>query len=263
MEVVHDEPGGGQPGGDRGGIRLVGVDHHVADPGQPRRRLRAEPVGHGHGAASRENIDQTTGVEVDDPGHQHGRVLGGRRQERCLIEPDGGGCAEAGQVIDPGPAMVTHGRHRRVPGHAEVPGRLRDGVLLRADPPADLCPRPFGQDRPWGDLVDLLGPRRRWAGRLGAAPQALGPHQPDRPASDRKIAHDDPAAAVADRPRRAYLAPGSILGGLDGEEPLAAVVVEELGGHHEPVQPEQRGHAATVTFHQGPPVDAVLNKPHQ
>jgi hypothetical protein len=29
--------------------------------------------------------------------------------------------------------------------------------------------------------------------------------------------------------------------------------------HHELVEPDQRGHAATVAFHQGPPVDAVVN----
>src|SRR5690606_28916096 len=114
-------------------------------------------------------------------------------------------------------------------------------------------------NRPPADLVDLLGPGPSRTRRLRAAPQALGPHQPDRSTRDRQVAHHDPATAVADRPRRAGLAPGSILGRLDGEEPLAAVVVEELGGHHEPVQPEQRGHAATVAFHQGPPVDAVLN----
>ena len=53
--------------------------------------------------------------------------------------------------------------------------------------------------------------------------------------------------------------PRAVLGRLDSEEPLAAVVVEELGGHDEPVEPDQRGHATTVAFHQGPPVDAVVN----
>ena len=88
MEVIDHQPGVGQAVGDRGGVGLVGVDHHMADPGQPRRRLRRQPVGDRHGAASRQNIDQAAGVEVDDPGHQQRRVLGGGRQERRLIEPD-------------------------------------------------------------------------------------------------------------------------------------------------------------------------------
>ena len=40
MEVIHDQPGGGQTLGDGGGVGLVGVDDHVADPGQPPPRLR-------------------------------------------------------------------------------------------------------------------------------------------------------------------------------------------------------------------------------
>jgi hypothetical protein len=54
-----------------------------------------------------------------------------------------------------------------------------------------------------------------------------------------------------------------MLGGLDRQPPLAAGVIQKLGAHHEPVEPEQRGDAATVAFHQGPPVDVAVGQPHQ
>ena len=82
VEVIDHQPRVGQPDSDGGGVGLVGVDHHVGDPGQPGGRLRAEPVGDRHGAASRENVHEAARIEVDDPGHQHGRVLGGGGQER-------------------------------------------------------------------------------------------------------------------------------------------------------------------------------------
>jgi hypothetical protein len=63
---------------------------------------------------------------------------------------------QAGQVVDAGLAVVTHGGHRRVPGHPEVPGGLGDRALAGPDPPADLRPDPFGQHRPRGDLVAIL-----------------------------------------------------------------------------------------------------------
>jgi hypothetical protein len=89
MEVIDHEPGLGQARGHGCGVGLVGVDHHMADPRQPRRRA---------------------------------------------------GSTEADQVIDPGPAVITHCGHRRVPRHAEVPGRLGHGVLGRLDTTGALAP---------------------------------------------------------------------------------------------------------------------------
>ena len=240
VEVVHDEAGVGQAGGHRGGVGLVGVDHHVTDPGQPRRRLRPQPVGHRHGAASSQNIDDATLIDVDDPRHQQRRVLGGGRQKRRLIEPQRARGAQAGEVVDAGPAVIAHGGHGRVPGHPEVPGRLGDGMLTRPDQPTDLGPGPFREHRPRGDLPGLLGPGPRRAGRLAAAPKPLGPHQHHRAIRHRQVANDHPPAAVADRPHPADLAPGSVVGGLHRQPPLAARVVEQLGGHDEPTEPDQR-----------------------
>jgi hypothetical protein len=263
MEVIHDQPGGGQALGDGGGVGLVGVDDHMADPGQPRRWRGRQPVGDSGSAASRQNIDQTTLVEVDDPGHQQRRALGGGGEERGLIQPDRSWGTEAGEVIDSGSTVVARcgpSPHARTP---EVPGGLGDRVLCRADPVGDLSPGALGEHRPRGDLVGLFGPRARRAPRLRAAPQALGPHQHHRPIRQRQVTDHHPAPAMAPRSHTTGRAPRPVLGGLHRQPPLAARVVEQLGAHHEPVEPDQRGHAATVAFHQGPPVDVAVEQPHQ
>ena len=155
MEVIDHQAGIGQSRGHRRGVGLVGVDHHMADARQPWGRLRRQPVGHRDGAASRENLDEAALVEVDDPGHQHGRVLRGPSEERRLVEPDRAGGAEAGRVIDAGPAVIAHRGHRRVPRHAEVPRGLGDGVLSGTETMSDLRPSPLGQHGPWRDLLGL------------------------------------------------------------------------------------------------------------
>jgi hypothetical protein len=77
-------------------------------------------------------------------------------------------------------------------------------------------------------------------------------------ARHREITYHNPAAAVVNRTHTTGRAPGPILGRLDREPPLAAVVVEQLAVSDKAVEPDQRGHTATVAFHQGPPVDAVV-----
>jgi hypothetical protein len=103
---------------------------------------------------------------------------------------------------------------------------------------SDRRPSPLGQHGPWRDLLGLLQPGPGRTRRLGAALQALGPRQHHRPICERQIPHHDPAAAMADRSHTAGLAPGPILGGLHRESPLAARLVEHLGGHDEPVEPK-------------------------
>jgi hypothetical protein len=140
VEVVDHHPGGGQALGHGGGVGLVGIDHHMADPCQPWRRLDREPLGDRDSAASRQNIDESSCVEVDDPGHQQRRAFRGGGEERGLIQPERPRGTETGEVIDAGPAVVAHRGHRCVPGHPEVPGRLADRVLCGVDPPGDLGP---------------------------------------------------------------------------------------------------------------------------
>ena len=177
---------------------------------------------------------------------------GGGGQERGLVQPDRRRCPETGQVIDAGLAVIPHRGHGRVPAHPEALRRPGDGLLTEPDPAGDLGSGPLGEHRPRGDLVGLLRPGPHRAGRLRAAPQPLGPHQHHRPIGDRQIPHLDPAAAVADGADPAGRAPGPVLGRLDRQPPLARLLVEQLGAHDEPVEPEQRRHATTVAFHQGP-----------
>jgi hypothetical protein len=64
MEVIDHQPGGGQALGHGGGVGLVGVDDHVANPGEPPLRLRRQPVGDRCSAASWQNVDEAAGVKV-------------------------------------------------------------------------------------------------------------------------------------------------------------------------------------------------------
>jgi hypothetical protein len=68
---------------------------------------------------------------------------------------------------------------------------------------------------------------------------------------------------MARRSHTTGLAPGPILKGLHRQPPLAAALVEQLSGHNQPVEADQRRHAATVAFHQGPPLDVAVEQPHQ
>jgi hypothetical protein len=120
----------------------------MADPRQPRRRLGGQPAGHRGGAASRQNIDQPARVEIEDPGHQQPLTVSGGGQERRLVQSDRLRGAQAGEVIDPGPAVIAHRRHGRVPRDTEVAGRLGDRVLIRSDPTGDLGAGPLGEHRP-------------------------------------------------------------------------------------------------------------------
>jgi hypothetical protein len=52
VEVIDHQAGLGQSSAHRGGIGLIGVDHHVVDRSQPTGGLGAEPGGHRGGAAS-------------------------------------------------------------------------------------------------------------------------------------------------------------------------------------------------------------------
>jgi hypothetical protein len=136
-------------------------------------------------------------------------------------------------------------------------------VLGGADPAGDFGAGLLGEHRPGGDLVGLLGPRARRARRPRAAPDALGPHQHHRPVRQRQIPHLHSPAAVPDRPNPAGRAPDPILGGLHRQPPLPARLIEQLGAHPEPIEPDESGDAATVVFHQGPPVDVAVEQPYQ
>jgi hypothetical protein len=151
--------------------------------------------------AAFDDIEEPVTVQVDEPGEQQRRVLGGGGEERGLIQTQRGGRPEPGQMIDPRPAVVAHRRHGGVPGHPEAAGDLGARPARFADEAADLGTGPLGQRRPGRDLIDLLGPRRDLAVRIGTPPGPLGPHQHHRPIRHGQVADLDRAPAVADGPR--------------------------------------------------------------
>jgi hypothetical protein len=117
-----------------------GYGSHSAEmrSASPPSRLRPQPLGDRPGAASRQHVHQPAGVDVDDARRQQrgGRGRGG--QERRLVHPDGRRGAHAGEVVDPGPAVVAHRRHGGVPAHAEALGASSHRLLAGAHPAGDL-----------------------------------------------------------------------------------------------------------------------------
>ena len=178
------------------------------------------------------------------------------RPARSPPAPRGGPGDRHGAGRDPTPRPWPRASPPRSPGG---PG---DGLLTEPDPAGDLGSGPLGEHRPRSDLVGLLRPGPHRTGRLRAAPQPLGPHQHHRPISHRQVPHLDPAAAVAHgtTPQAAHQPRSSVVSTASHHSPVAS---SSSWAHDEPVEPEQRRHATTVAFHQGPPVDVSLRQPHQ
>jgi hypothetical protein len=99
VEVVDHQAGVGQPGGDRGGVGLVGVDHHMVDPHQPSGGLRVEPAGDRGGAASRQTSTRRPVSRSMIP-------VTSRVGCSAVAVRNAGGCAIRHTVND---AVVAHG----------------------------------------------------------------------------------------------------------------------------------------------------------
>jgi hypothetical protein len=236
---------------------------HVADPGQPRRRLGRPPPGDRDSTTGRQNIDEATGVEVDDPGHQHGGVLCGGGEERGLVQPDRTRGAETGEVIDAGSAVsrtaaiaVCHDTPKSRAAWATEcsSGPTRRAISARA--------RSVSTARAaiWSDSSDQV--------RAGHAGSGQRHRRLDHTSTTGRSARGRSRTTTRRRPwptarTAAGLASGPALGGLHRQPPLTGRLLEQLGAHDEPLRSNQRGHAATVAFHQGPPVDVAVGQPHQ
>ena len=252
MEVVDDDRGVGQPAAHGGGVGLMRVDDDVFDPVPPGLGLGGEPGGDGVLGAAFEHVDGVAGVEVHDVGDEHRRRRLRRCQERRLIEADRPWCAERGHVSGACSSVVSDGVHGRPPRHAELAGECGDGLAARADPAGDVGAGAFGEHGSFVDLMRRVGEAADRAVRVGATPQLLAPHQPNRHPRDRQVAHDVATPVVAPRSAAtARAADRAERSAFDPQRPLSAH--EPAGGDHELVQPDQRGRVATVILHQGPP----------
>lgn len=168
-----------------------------------------------------------------------------------LIDTEVGDPFETAVRGDQAVAVIDHGLMRGRPADTELAGDLGDGVELAADPTAHLPAGAFGQRRTHPDLIGGLRPRPPIAQQFTTAPGALGPDDHDRCSGDREIAHEHPAAAVADTEHPTHPTRRACLVRLDREPPLA--LMHRLGAHREPGQVEQhrRVRVATTVPHAG------------
>ncbi|MDZ7677065.1 MAG: hypothetical protein U5K29_00775 [Acidimicrobiales bacterium] len=155
-------------------------------------------------------------------------------------------------MTGPGASVVAHGIHGRPPTHAELGGECGDGLAAGTDSAGDVGACSFGEHRAFVDLVALIGEGRDGAVGVGAAPQLLAPHEPDRHTRDRQVAYDVAAGVVAPRsPAAARAADRGEGPAFDPQCPLPAQ--QPAVRDHELVQSDERGCIATVILHQGPP----------
>jgi hypothetical protein len=180
----------------------------------------------------------------------------GGGQEGSLGHADRAGGTEPGLVIDPRPAPIPTPRPTLCATTPQGTGLLgrrtarRDGLAGRSRL-APVRSAPLGV-RSGRTPLTMRPPPRDSA--TTAWPTPAPPAGP--PATDHA------PAPGPDGPHLANLAPGALGRGLDRQPRLAAGFLEQLP-HEEPVEPDQRGDAATVALHQGPPLDVAVERAHQ
>src|SRR3546814_8772603 len=168
------------------GISDGSSDVCSSDLTPPGLRAGGEPVRGRLRAAALDNIEELRWPS-DINNRRHPRPVAPRpgAHEQGLVETDRADRPEPLRILDQRCAVGDDRVHHRVPIAAQLLSDRRDGAA-----PADLCghppPGPVSEPRTWRcDLAVLLGPRPDLAGRLGAAPPALVPHQ-HRWASERR-----------------------------------------------------------------------------
>jgi hypothetical protein len=253
MKVVHHHGGVAEWCDQGAGIAAPGVQGHRSHPGQPASRLGAEPAVHRGPGPVGHQVQQSSVLQVDQPGDPSGGRDPGRLEEAGLVQPQRGHTVQPRGVIHQRSAVLVDGAHDGRPANPQVTGDRGDRVGVLADPPTRLGPGPLGQHRPGADRGRAFGPGPYPTGRLTTAPDPLAPGQHDRPAADRQVAHPDRAAAVELGPHPAALTADHRGRGLDLELPLTGR--DPRDQDLKAVQAEQRRPGrTTVLTHLGPPL---------
>ena len=200
VKRVDHQDGVGQMGGHAVGVAPEGVDGHRVDAGQPRRGSGAQPVVHRLAAATSDDVEEATPIQVHEVGGEGGVAVGVGPQEGDLVEAQRPHVGAPVGIVDQRSAVVVDSRHDRRPAHPEVPGHTRHRPVLLAHLTAGLGPGPLRHRRPGGDLGGPLGPAGDVAVGLGAAPDALGPHHHHPPPAGGQVPHPHPAPALGQCP---------------------------------------------------------------
>ena len=179
-----------------------------------------QPAAHRSSGAVGYHIQQPATLQVDQTGDPSGGCQADRLEEVRLVQAERSYPVQAGGVLHQRGAVVSHRPHDGRPANPQVTGDRGDRMGVLADPPAGLSPGPLGQHRSGADRGCLLGPGADPTRRLWTAPQALAPPEHHRPASERQVTHQDPAAAMELGPHPTALTADHGGGGLDLELPL-------------------------------------------
>jgi hypothetical protein len=145
-------------------------------------------------------------------------MLGGGREERGLVDAQRPHRAHPGRVVDERGAVAHDGVHHGPPADPELSGDDRDRHCEFAHLTGGLSPRPQGEHRPVGHVLDRFGP-----GLLGAVGVHTGPPT---------LQHDEAGRAPEAR-QVSDLTREPILGlGPHATTPTALDVGRRLDGDH-------------------------------
>ena len=231
VEGIGDQGGPGHHDLEHPPVGAREVEGAVLDAFTKRARLFGQP-GDGLGtAATRDDVEELAGSDVDDLGGEVLAVRGTGPHHEHLVEPEGAHLADAFLIrVEQGFAIGDDGVVHGVPVAAELLGHLVDAARTTADLDRRPPSRPRGQHlaRP-GNPIILLGPRAHGAVPVGTHPPALVPHQAGRALEEREVDQlnrgavldpgEDPAPRTPhERGRRFDVDPGHAIGTVFGAQ---------------------------------------------
>ena len=209
-----------------------------------------------------DHVDHDAGLEIDEAGRVHRRVLAVGFEERRLVDTELSDDADTFGIINQRSAVFDHRVHHCRPTHPELAGETsyRSGVLT--DLAARLRTGAARQHHLRVDMIGVLGPRLRVTRVFAAPPPALVPHQPCRPPETREIPDRDRHPIVRLGAHPAARAALDRRGRLDRDHELVGVLGHPK--HAEPVQSQQCFRQAdTVTHVRGLLVVAAVEQPQR
>jgi hypothetical protein len=153
-----------------------------------------QPVGDVVATAARDDVDETPTIEIGEPGAIPRRMLGIGSLETRLVHTERVHASDPLGIIDQrGAGHAPHAS--QCPTHAILDRDRRDWCT-HPDASADVSPGLFGQRRLPQDRRRTFRRRHRLAHAFAAAPHAFAPHEHDRPARHRQLAHHVLTAVV-------------------------------------------------------------------
>src|SRR5208283_1738260 len=173
-------------------ITLGQVGGDDTDGSQPGRVLLGAPSAQVNRRVALHQVDDPLAVQIDQPGHVDGPVLGRGREERGLVDAEGSDSLHSPRVLDQWGAVEDHGVHHGPPAHPELAGHDSDREGELSDLAGGFRSGTQREHSPWCDVLSALGPRLSRAVGVDTAPAPLEPDESCWATEAREIPDVDP-----------------------------------------------------------------------